>query len=246
MRSKILALVIGSALVGVLLLALGLTIRDGTVVLRSPVDYRATTTVLLGGGSNDPNAAQIPGQVLEDGVTPETRQSLSAAAAVYAYLVSGSDVRSAVEVDLGGLATDESISAVPRTAQPIRDETATGPLSLPLLSVLGTSPDPERAEALSRSATQAFLATVAAQQDAEGIAPESRVTLTVTDEGAAVAGASSGTTLPLTFTIVGLVALLLSAVVAFRWLRRPDASPVRAGNDADPARTRRERRLRVG
>lgn len=220
MLSKSLLTLIASAVLGVLALGFGLTVRDGSVVLRAPVDYRATTTVLLGGGNTDRFAAQSPSQTIEPGVTPERAQNLSKAAEVYAYLVSGSDVRAAVEAELGPLAEGEAIGAVPRTAQPIRDELTTGPLSLPLLSVLGTSSDPERAQQLSRTATTAFVASVAQQQEAEGIAPESRVTLTVTDEGAAVAGDAAATTLPMALTLVGVTAVGLAGVLAARRLRR--------------------------
>ncbi|NQX12585.1 hypothetical protein HQQ80_13170 [Microbacteriaceae bacterium VKM Ac-2855] len=192
----------------------GFTLRDGAIVSTAPVEYRAATTLLLGGGERSPYRAGADPAERESGVTSAQAQDLSNVAAVYAYLVSGAEIRTAVTSVEGPLGADEAVGAVRRTTQPSGDEKNSGRFTLPLLSVLGSSTDPDRAVLLSRAAASAFLAHVTAEQDAEAIPADVRVTLTVTDEGGAVAGSAGNTVLPMAAVGLGVLALALAAIYA--------------------------------
>lgn len=206
--------VVASAVFAVLVaLVVHFTVEDGALELRADREYRSSVTVLLGGGPKNPYVAELPGAEREPGVQQDQIRDLSSTAVIYAYLVSGEAVRSAVASQLGPLEEGDAIGGVRRTTQPMGDEKNGGRFTLPILSIVGTSLDPERAVALSRAATSVFLEQVAAQQEADGIPADIRVTLTVTDEGAAVPGDVGTVAIPIALT--GLAAFLLGLVGIF-------------------------------
>jgi hypothetical protein len=183
----------------------GYTIKDGALESRAESTYRANTTILLGGGAKSAFAAETPGQTIQEGTTAAQQNDLANTAVIYAYLVSGSATRASVEAIMGELGSTETLSAVRRTTQPAGDETqGSGRFTLPILSIIGQSTDPERAVEISRTATQVFQDTVLAQQDAAAVAPEDRVTLTVTDEGGATVFDESNPIIPIALTGVGV------------------------------------------
>lgn len=200
-------------LVGVLVAAAagvfaGYTVDDGRLVSRVEPSYRAATTVLVGSASQPIFQAETP---VQEGAAPAQTRDLTQTAVVYAYLVAGMQIRSAVEAEIGELAEGEAITAVRRTTQPGGDESAPGRFSLPILDVIGTAPSAERAEDISRTAAAAFLEYVAAEQDAAGIDDTARVQLTTLDERAAEDVTKSGSMLPVAVTAL---AVLLAFIVA--------------------------------
>ncbi|KQQ05075.1 MULTISPECIES: hypothetical protein [unclassified Rathayibacter] len=212
--------VVGAAVFAVVVaLVAHFDLKDGSLQYRGDREYSAAVTVLLGGGPASAFAAATPVVEREQGVTAAQTEDLSATAAVYAYLVSGEGVRSQVADREGPLGERESIGAVRRTSQPSRTEENPGRMSLPVLTIIGTSLDPARAVDLSRTAASVFLDEVAQQQDADGIPADARVTLTVTDEGDAVPGPLGTVALPIGATGVAAFALAILAIFAMHGLR---------------------------
>ncbi|SMH27733.1 hypothetical protein SAMN06295885_0029 [Rathayibacter oskolensis] len=185
-------------------MAAGYTVKDGEIVSRAESTYQADTTILLGGGSRSYVQAEVPGQTITEGTTAAQQNDLTNTAVIYAYLVSGSEIRAQVEAAIGPLADTEQLSAVRRTTQPAGSEQNPGRFSLPILSIVGASTDPDRAVLISQTASTIFQSYLAAQQDASGIAPEQRVTLTVTDQGAAAEQDGSNPIIPIAITGVGV------------------------------------------
>ncbi|NQX12430.1 hypothetical protein HQQ80_12390 [Microbacteriaceae bacterium VKM Ac-2855] len=183
----------------------GFTIKDGAIVSRAESTYRSSTTILLGGGAKNPYVAETPGQAITEGTTAAQQADLTNTAVIYAYLVSGSATRASVEAIMGPLGDTESLSAVRRTTQPAGDETqGSGRFVLPILSIVGTSTDPDRANEIAATATQVFQDNVKAQQDAAAIADNLRVTLTVTDTGDLAIADESNPVIPIALTGVGV------------------------------------------
>lgn len=182
----------------------GYTVKDGEIVSRAESAYRSDTTILLGGGQENPYQAVDPGQPLTEGQSEAQQNDLTNTAVIYAYLVSGSEIRAQVEAAMGPLTDTEALSAVRRTTQPAGTEQNPGRFSLPILSIVGESTDPDRAVLISETASTIFQSYVNAQQDASGVAPEQRVTLTVTDQGTAVEQEGSNPIIPIAVTGLGV------------------------------------------
>ena len=182
----------------------GYTVKDGEIVSRAEAAYRSDTTILLGGGQENPYQAIEPGQAITEGQSEAQQNDLTNTAVIYAYLVSGSEIRAQVEAAMGPLTDTEALSAVRRTTQPAGTEQNPGRFSLPILSIVGESTDPDRAVLISQTASQIFQAYVSAQQDAAGVAPEQRVTLSVTDQGTAVEQEGSNPIIPIAITGIGV------------------------------------------
>jgi hypothetical protein len=188
----------------------GFTIKDGAIESRATVNYTAATTVLVGSQNQPLYQSEIPGQPVQVGVTPPVKLDLVNTAVVYAYLISGGQTQSAVEEIVGPLADDESITAVRRTTQPGGNEAFPGRLALPILSIVGISTDPKRAEEISQAANQVFQEYVKGQQDAAQLPPEQRVELTTIKESAAVAAEGSNPAIPIVVTGVGVFLIFIA------------------------------------
>jgi hypothetical protein len=192
----------------------GFTITNGQVESRAVKSYTAGTTVLVTSPTDTLYQAQIPSQPIEQGVSAPEPLDLSASTQIYAYIVAGARVKDAVEAEVGRLDDDtESITAIRRTTQPAGDERFPGGLKLPVLEIVGTAPTEDRAEEISRTATDTFLGFVAAEQEAQQIAPENRVELEVLTEGAAVEGETSNPAIPIIIT--GFAVFLAFVALAF-------------------------------
>ena len=96
----------------------GYTVKDGEVVSRVESTYQSETTVLLGGGPQSVFQDVRPGQTLQEGTTAAQQQDLTNTAVIYAYLVSGSEIRGQVEAAIGGFNEGEELSGLRRTTQP--------------------------------------------------------------------------------------------------------------------------------
>ncbi|MFF2371009.1 hypothetical protein [Agromyces sp. NPDC058110] len=217
----------------------GFSVTSDGVQSRAVQSYTASTTVLVTSPTDTLFQSQVPGQTIEEGVTAAEPLDLAAATQIYAYLVSGAEVRSEVEAATGPLDEDtESITAIRRTTQPAGDERFPGSLKLPVLQIVGTASTPERAEELSATATDVFLDYVASEQTAKQIAPENRVELEVLNSGAAVAGETSNPAIPIVVTgfavFLGFVALAF-VLAGIRSNRGKRNRPRRRSRVAPPA-----------
>ena len=205
--------------------------ENGGIVPRTAPTYQAATTVLVGSASQPLFQSEIPGQAVADGETAPQARDLTQTAVVYAYLVSGSEIRSRVEEKIGAFDSTESITAVRRTTQPGGDEANPGRFSLPILDIGGISSSPTRAEEISRTANEVFQAYVLAEQTEARIPADARVELATIDEAAAVDVSKSSSLLPLVAT--GLGVFLVFMVAAFvRWNVRESRARAKAGTAA--------------
>ena len=193
--------------------AAGFTIKDGALESRSEKTYTAAATVLVSSKSNPLFQAEIPGQQLTEGVTAPTPVDLSQATVVYAYLVSGSEIRSTVEEEVGELSDVEKVTALRRTTQPTGDEQFPGRLTLPVLNIIGTAATPARAEEISVAANAAFQQYVTAQQEAQAVEESNRIQLTTLTENAAIEGENSNPLIPVVITALGV--FLIFVALAF-------------------------------
>lgn len=194
-------------------LVAGFTIEDGQLVPRAEQSYTAGTTIIVSSETQPMYQAVIPGQTLVEGQTLAEDVDLSSKAILYAYMVSGLDMREGVESQIGKFTDTEALTALRRTTQPSGDENFPGRYTLPIIDVIGASLDPERAEAISRTATTLFIADVLAQQEAAAIPPDERVLLAVLDQSPAVAEEGSNPLIPV--VVAGLGIFLLFVAAAF-------------------------------
>ncbi|GAA1962212.1 hypothetical protein [Agromyces allii] len=216
----------------------GFSISNGEIQSRAVQSYTASTTVLVTSPNDTLFQSQVPGQAIEEGVTATEPLDLAAATQIYAYLVSGAEVRSEVEAATGALDDDtESITAIRRTTQPAGDERFPGSLKLPVLQIVGTAPTAERAEEISATATDVFLGYVDDQQEAKQIAPENRVELEVLSSGNAVATETGNPAIPIVVTgfavFLGFIALAF-VLAAFRSNRSKRSRSRRRSRAAAP------------
>lgn len=209
-RSKWLLLV-GAVVAAVAAFFAGFTITNGQVEPRAEQSYRAGTTLLLNGPDQPLYQAVIPGQELQEGQSQPQNVDLTSRAILYAYLISGQDMRATVESQIGTFAEEETLTALRRTTQPAGDESFAGRYVLPILEVIGTASTPERAEQISRTAAQTFEAQVVSEQTAAEIPEGNRVLITTIDQKPGTALEGSNPAIPVVVTFLGVFLLFVAA-----------------------------------
>jgi capsular polysaccharide biosynthesis protein len=173
---------------------------------RTAPQYQAPIQLLVT-DSSSVYSSRNPAQAVPQGQTAATARDLSSLTVLYAYLASSDEIQKKVEAQLGKLGTNESITADQRTTQPT-STTNTGTYRLPILEIVGTSPNAIRAEQISAAAAKAFEAEVATQQATSGVDPASRVQFqTIRAEKAAVADGSN--------PVLAVIAIGLGVLIAF-------------------------------
>jgi capsular polysaccharide biosynthesis protein len=209
-RHKVL-LVVGILIAALAAFATAFRIETGTLTPRAEPDYRASTQLLVSDPTSVFSTRGAP-QTVTDGQTPASARDLSSLTVVYAYLVSSGEILDEVEKEIGPLGANESLSAAQRTTQPT-SATNTGTYRLPILEINGESTTPGRAEEISRTAAAIFEDFAAAQQDAAGVTPDTRVQLqTIRESNAAVV---DGTNPALPIVAVGIGVLLAFLALIF-------------------------------
>lgn len=227
-RHKLLVVIgIAVALVAALLAAFKL--ENGGVVPRTQVEYRASTHVLV----SDPVSvfsSRNAASAIPDGMSAATARDLASLTVVYAYLASSDELLALVEEQIGALGPDEELTAQQRTTQPT-SETNTGTYRLPILDIMGTSPDPARAQEISRTAATIFQTYALTQQDAAAVPAEARVQLPIIDERRAAPIDGTNPALPVVAVLIGVLLAFLALVFAVdnaqTSRREPVVSPAR-------------------
>ncbi|KSU52846.1 hypothetical protein M3672_09605 [Microbacterium enclense] len=224
-------LVVGALVAAVAAFFAGFTIVNGQVEPRAEQSYRAGTTLLLNGPDQPLYQAVIPGQELQEGQTQPQNVDLTSRAILYAYLISGRDMRATVESQIGAFSEEETLTALRRTTQPAGDESFAGRYVLPILEVVGTATSPERAEQISRVAAQTFEAQVVTDQNAAEIPEDNRVVITTIDEKAAAAVEGSNPAIPVVVTFLGVFLLFVAAayIIAGSKASRERKRAIKAG-----------------
>ncbi|MDQ1084626.1 MULTISPECIES: hypothetical protein [Microbacterium] len=232
-------LVVGAVVAAVAAFFAGFTINNGDIQPRAEQTYRAGTTLLLNGPDQPLYQAVIPGQEIQEGVTSPENVDLTNRAILYAYLISGQDMRATVESQVGAFADGETLTALRRTTQPGGDEAFAGRYVLPIIEVVGTATSPERAEQISRVAAQSFEAQVVADQDAAQIDPSNRVILTTIDEKPAAATEGSNPAIPVVVTFLGVFLLFVATayIIAGSRASRERKRALKAGRTRGEATT---------
>ncbi|MBB3158949.1 hypothetical protein FHS07_002667 [Microbacterium proteolyticum] len=233
-RSKWL-LVVGAVVAAVAAFFAGFTITNGQVEPRAEQSYRAGTTLLLNGPDQPLYQAVIPGQELQEGQTQPQTVDLTSRAILYAYLISGQDMRATVESQIGTFAEEETLTALRRTTQPAGDESFAGRYVLPILEVIGTASTPERAEQISRTAAQTFEAQVVSDQTAAEIPEGNRVLITTIDQKPGAALEGSNPAIPVVVTFLGVFLLFVAAayIIAGSKASRERKRAAKAARDDD-------------
>lgn len=222
-------LVVGILVAALATLFTAFKLETGTLEPRTQVEYRASTHLLV----SDPvsvfssrNAAtSVP-----DGMTAATARDLASLTVVYAYLASSDEMVALVEEQVGPLREGEALTAQQRTTQPT-SESNTGTYRLPILDIMGTSPDRARAQEISRAAAALFQTYAAAQQDAAVVPAEARVQLPIIDERRAEPLDGTSPALPVVAVALGVLLAFLALIFAVdnaqAGRREPQVSPAR-------------------
>jgi len=222
-------LLVGAVVAAVAAFFAGFTIMDGKVTSRAVQSYTAATTLLISGEADNMYQAVVPGQPLVEGQTQPESVDLTSKAILYAYVISGLEMRAQVEDQVGELADNESLTALRRTTQPGGDESFPGRYVLPILSVVGTSLNPDRAEEIAATAADLFLAQVVEEQDAATLPDADRVVVSVLDRTPATEVEGSNPAIPVAITFLGVFLLFVAAAFIFAGIR----SRKRGSDDTD-------------
>ncbi|MFD4957929.1 hypothetical protein [Microbacterium sp. NPDC058389] len=206
-------LAVGVVVAAVAAFFAGFTIVDGRVQSRAIEQYTAETTLLVSSPASDMYQAVIPGQQLVEGQTQPEEADLTSKTILYAYIISGTDMRHDVEQSVGDFADTDALTALRRTTQPGGDEAFPGRYSLPILAVVGASLDPQRAEEISETAASLFVANMEGEQENAKLPDSERVEVTVLDSPSATEVEGSNPAIPIVLTFVGV--FLLFVVAAF-------------------------------
>lgn len=209
--------------------------ESGTLEPRTQIEYRASTQILVSDPVSVFSSRNAP-QVLTEGTAAPSARDLSSLTVVYAYLASSDELLAQVEEQVGPLGRDESLTAQQRTTQPTA-QTNTGTYRLPILDIMGTSPDPARAEEISRTAATLFQDFARAQQDAASVPAESRVQLPVIDEREALPIDGTNPALPVVAVGLGVLLGFLALIFAVDNARtsRRETSTVSPAREPIPA-----------
>lgn len=227
-------LVSGAVVAAIAAFFAGFTFADGELKSRAAQEYTAQTTLLVSSPNAGPFQAVMPGQALVEGQTQPQQLDLTAKAMLYAYIVSGDALRAQVEAKVGDLLDTDGLTAVQRTTQPGGNEEFPGRMSLPIVSVVGTSLDPDRAEDISRTAAELFEAQVLAEQDAAQLAAGDRVVVTTIDSGVAQEVDGSNPAIPVVITFLGVFLLFVVAAFVIAGVRSSRKSRRRSEDVVDP------------
>ncbi|KJL40341.1 hypothetical protein [Microbacterium trichothecenolyticum] len=230
-------LLVGAVVAAIAAFFAGFTIIDGKVTSRAVQSYTAATTLLVAGESDNMYQAVVPGQPLVEGQTQPETVDLTSKAILYAYLISGLDMRGEVEDQIGVFSDDESLTALRRTTQPGGDESFPGRYVLPILSVVGTSLNPDRAEEIADTAADLFLAQVVAEQDAATLPDSDRVVVSVLDRAPATEVEGSNPAIPIVITFLGVFLLFVAAAFILAGVRAGRSKrnrPTPSGGPAAP------------
>ncbi|QKJ20283.1 hypothetical protein [Microbacterium hominis] len=207
-------LLFGAVVAGVAAFFAGFTVVNGEVTPRAEKTWSAATTMLLTSPTSTLFQAEVPGVPIEQGTSDPQVTDLAENALVYAYIISSDALQDSVEASIGTLDDEtEAISALRRTTQPTGDERFPGRYDLPVLEAVGTAATAERAEEISQTAADEFVAYLVAQQDTQEIAPEQRVQVEMLGLNPAVEGDSSNPAIPVVVTFFGV--FLAFVVLAF-------------------------------
>lgn len=228
-------LVVGALVAAAAAFLAGFQIVEGRVVPRTATAYTAETTLLVSSQADNMFQAVIPGQQLVEGQTQPETVDLASKAILYAYVISGLEMRSAVETQVGAFSDTDALSAVRRTTQPGGDEAFPGRYTLPILSVVGASLDPARAETIAQTAADLFTEQIVAEQDAAALPVPDRVVVSVLDRSEATEVEGSNPAIPVAITFVGVFLLSVAAafIVAGSRSKRAKRDAARANADAD-------------
>ena len=193
----------------------GYTVTGDGLEPRTTQLHQASTTLLL----EDPSLPTFsvesdpqPAGTEEDPAPQVRRQELSQLSLIYAYIISGDEIRDRVSAASGGLTDDEIITAVQRTTQPQGNERFPGRYNLPILDVVAASTTPERAEQLSVVAAEQFVDYVTETQDAQGLDPVRRVDVSVLSRTASTVVDTSSPLLPMLAVAMAVLAATVALV----------------------------------
>ncbi|MCZ2803681.1 hypothetical protein O2W18_01020 [Modestobacter sp. VKM Ac-2983] len=215
----------------------GYSVTSSGLEPRTPPVYEGRSTILLSNPSLSVYAAQLGGTTDADPAAAPEDADLTALAMVYAWIVTGDEIRDRTEEAVGEFGPDESLTALLRTTQPAGDERFGSNADLPIFDIVSTATSEERAEEMAAAATDEFLAYVDAQQDAAEIPEDRRVDVSVlrTASATLVDGGSSLVSAVLVGAVVLFVVLLL---VVYRTNARMVRSrrATRGGADGSAAR----------
>jgi hypothetical protein len=224
--------VVAGVMVAVLAgLLAGYSVSSSGLEPRTPPSYRGTATIMLSDPSVSVYAAQLGGDVPADAAAVAESANLSQLAMIYAWVVSGDEIRDSAQDIVGSFGGGENLTAQRRTTQPTGSEEFGSNSALPIFDVIATAQDGDRATEIAEGATDVFLQYVEERQEAAGIPADERVNVTVlrsasstmTDGGSSVSSS----------VLVGVVVLLVVFLLA---VYRTHAAEIRAGRAVGPRR----------
>jgi len=157
----------------------GYSVSSSGLKPRTPAVYNGSSTVILTNPNLSIYAAQMGGTSSASPAAVPENANLAQLAMVYAWVVSGDEIRERTERIVGPFQAGESLTAQRRTTQPTGTEKFGSNASLPIFDIVTTAPSEARAKDIAAAATQVFLNYVVAQQDQAGIPQNQRVDTSV-------------------------------------------------------------------
>lgn len=206
----------------------GYSISSSGLEPRTAPVYAGSSTIILTNPALSLYAAQM-GQSTDASAVPQDA-NLSQLAMIYAWVVSGDEIREATERTVGDFVPGDELAAQRRTTQPTGDERFGANAALPIFDIVSRASSAERAEQIASAATDVFMDYVVSQQDAAGIPEGQRVDATVLR--AASAELEDGGSSLISAVLVGLIVLFVAFLLI---VYRANAARVRAGRHASEA-----------
>lgn len=202
---------------------------DGwSLVARQEESYESRARLLVSDAVRDPfrsAATRVDGQV--GGYEPQELADL------YTFVFGSDEVAEAIENAFGPLRDGESVGAV-RVREAAGGESDDGAAGVPVVEIVATAPEPDRAEDLARVATDAFTGYVAVRQAAAGVPPTQAPVLSRLNDASGAVDRTSSPAPAMALVFLAVLAVFASLVIVLE--ARHDVEPRTAGADDGLAR----------
>jgi hypothetical protein len=215
---------------------------DGELVRRTPTEYQSSAYLLV--STLSPFRAQEIRNT-QTGQQIVTGLQASQLAGTYPYMILDSGFQEAIAKAANVSRSDYEIDAFRRTQAPSVNQNATlsGDNSLPVIEVKVTAESPDIAERVAAANTQAFVGMVTDQQNAAGIDPAERVSVSPIGQPAAAEAVGRSPLVLECIVFVGVMAVFLG--LAFSLHNRRETKRASGSSSEAPSRSGGNERSRT-
>lgn len=190
---------------------------DGwSLVARQEESYESRSRLLVADAVRDPfrsAAPRVDGQV--GGYEPQELADL------YTFVFGSDEVAGAIEDSFGPLRDGESVTAV-RVREAPGGEPDDGAAGVPVVEIVATAAEPDRAEDLARVAAETFTGYVAMRQAAAAIPPAQAPVLSALNDASGALDRTSSPVPAMALVFLAVVAVFASLVIVLEGRRELD------------------------